>query len=66
MRNKFLEINSIARLFNPNIPDTKAKTFQKVTFPRLTTMGSQLQLYISEFSVNAAIYTLLASNNQEI
>jgi len=66
MRNKFLEINSNARLYNPNIPATKTKYFQKVTFPRLTTMGSQLQLYISEFSVNAAIYTLLASNNQEI
>ena len=29
-------------------------------------MGSQLQLYISEYSVSAAIYTLLVSNNQEI
>ncbi len=66
MRNKFLEINSNARLYNPNIPTTKTKYFPKVTFPRLTTMGSQLQLYISEFSVNAAIYTILASNNQEI
>ena len=66
MRNKFLEINSIARLYNPKIPATKRKYFPKVTFPRLTTMGSQLQLYISEFSVNAAIYTILASNNLEI
>ena len=29
-------------------------------------MGSQLQIYISEYSISCAIYTLLSSNNQEI
>jgi len=66
LRNKFLEINSNARLYNENKPETKTKYFPKVTFPYLTSMGSQLQLYISEYSTSAAIYTLLFSNNQEI
>ena len=66
LRNKFLEINTNARLCNPNKSDTKTKTFPQVTFPSITSIGSQLQLYISEYSVNSAIYTLLASNNQEI
>ena len=66
LRNKFLEINSNARLYNENIPYTKTKYFPKVTFPYLTSMGSQLQLYISEYSVQSAIYTILTSNNQEI
>ena len=29
-------------------------------------MANQLQLYISEYSVNATIYIILSSNNQEI
>ena len=29
-------------------------------------MGNQLQLYISEYSISSAIYTLLRSNYQEI
>ena len=66
LRNKFLEINSNARLYNENKSLTKTKYFPQVTFPSIKTMGSQLQLYISEYSVSAAIYTLLVSNNQEI
>ena len=66
LRNKFLEINSKARLYNPNNALTKTKNFPNVYFPYLTTMGSQLQIYISENSISSAIYTLLASNNQEI
>ena len=66
LRNKFLEINSNARLYNENKSLTKTKYFPQVTFPYIRTMGSQLQLYISEYSVSAAIYTLLVSNNQEI
>jgi hypothetical protein len=66
LRNKFLEINSVARFYNEKIPETKTKYFPVVTFPYLTTMGSQLQIYISEFTINSIIYTLLASNNREV
>ena len=55
LRNKFLEINSVARFYNEKIPETKTKYFPPVTFPYLTTMGSQLQIYISEFTVNSII-----------
>jgi histone deacetylase complex regulatory component SIN3 len=57
LRNKFLEINSNARLFNENKSLTKTKSFPQVTFPSIKTMGSQLQLYISEYSINSALYT---------
>jgi hypothetical protein len=66
LRNKFLEITSNARLFNPSIPQTKTQYFKQVNFPYLTTLGNQLQVYVSEYSVNAAIYTLLMSNNREL
>ena len=66
LRNKFLEITSNARLFNPSIPQTKTQYFRNVYFPNLTSLGSQLQVYISEYSVNAAIYTILMSNNREL
>jgi hypothetical protein len=66
LRNKFLEITSNARLFNPSIPQTKTKYIKEVNFPYLTSLGSQLQVYVSEYSVNAAIYTLLMSNNREL
>ena len=66
LRNKFLEINSKARLYNANIKETKDKYFPNVYFPYITTMGNQLQLYISEYSISSAIYTLLKSNYQEI
>ena len=66
LRNKFLEINSKARLYNANIKETKDKYFPNVYFPYITTMGNQLQLYISEYSISSAIYTLLRSNYQEI
>ena len=66
LRNKFLEITSNARLFNPNIEETKTKEFTKVSFPFIETMGSQLQLYISEFSINSVIYTILTSNDKTL
>ena len=66
LRNKFLEITSNARLFNPTIDQTKTQYFRNVDFPYLTSLGSQLQVYVSEYSVNAAIYTLLMSNNREL
>ena len=66
MRNKFLEINSKARFYNDNIPDTKTRVYKDVTFPYLTSMDSQLQIYISEYTINSVIYTLLASNDREV
>jgi hypothetical protein len=66
MRNKFLEINSKARFYNDNIPDTKTRVYKDVTFPYLTSMDSQLQIYISEYTINSVIYTLLASNEREV
>ena len=66
MRNKFLEINSKARFYNDNIPATKTRFYKDVTFPYLTSMDSQLQIYISEYSINSVIYTLLASNEREV
>ena len=64
--NKFLVINSKARFYNDNILATKTRVYKDVTFPYLTSMGSQLQIYISEYSINSVIYTLLASNEREV
>ena len=66
LRNKFLEINSNARLFDPNIPETKTKYFESVYFPNITSVENQLKIYASEYSVNAAIYTLLVSEYNTI
>jgi hypothetical protein len=69
VRNQLLEINSIARLFNDKIPETKTKFFPGIldaSVPYVTSLDSQLQIYISEFTVNSVIYTLLVSNEREI
>ena len=66
LRNKFLEITSKARLYDPSIPLTKSQSFRQVYFPNITTLENQLQIYISEYSINAAIYTLLMSHNKEL
>ena len=67
LRNKFLELNSIAHLFNRNISDTQNSTRYPLSYlPIFNNMQNHLQLYVSEYFLNNAIYTLLKTNMKPI
>ena len=58
MKNGFLEINCFAFFYNEKIDDTKNKKRIPLTYiPDITPDNTQYQLYISEYSINSALYT---------
>ncbi len=58
MRKGFLEINSYAFLFNKNKPETmKPKRIPFTILPPITSIDNPNQLFISEYSLNSALYT---------
>lgn len=67
LRNRFLELNSIAFLYNKNIQDTQnSKRYQLSYLPDFNNMDNQFQLYVSEYFLNSAIYTLLKTHQKPI
>ena len=63
----FLELNSIAHLYNKNIYDTRNSNRYPLSYlPSFSFAQNQLQLYVSEYFLNSAIYTLLKTNKKTI
>ena len=66
-QNRFLELNSYAFFYNEKNPLTKNRNKYPLTpLPSINTLGKNLQLYVSEYSINNAIYTLLSDSNKVI
>ena len=58
MRNGFLEINSYAFLYNKNKPETmQPKRIPFTMLPQISSIDTPNQLFISEYSLNSALYT---------
>jgi hypothetical protein len=58
MRNGFLEINSYAFLYNKNKPETmQTKRIPFTMLPQISSIDTPNQLFISEYSLNSALYT---------
>ena len=67
LKNRFLELNSIAFLYNKNIQDTQnSKRYLLSYLPEFNKMDNQFQLYVSEYFLNSAIYTLLKTHQKPI
>ena len=65
IRNNFLELNTYALLYYEN--DTNTKMFNRyplTNLPSITKAENQLQLYISEYSIKSALYTLFSVNRE--
>ena len=66
-QNGFLELNSYAFFYNEKNALTKNRNKYPLTLlPSINTLGKNLQLYVSEYSINNAIYTLLSDSNKVI
>ena len=64
MKNGYLEVNSYALLYNKNKPKTQKKNRIPLTYiPNISKVGNQYQLYISEYSINSALFTLFSTEN---
>ena len=62
-----LELNSIALLFNEKINSTKDSNRYPLTYlPSFWFYRNQLQLYVSEYFFNSAIYTLIKTHEKPI
>lgn len=60
MRNGYLEVNSYALLYNEKIIDTKIKIKEDIplsSVPDMIKIDKQYQLFISQYSINSALYT---------
>ena len=58
MKNGYLEINCLAFFYNEKKEETKNRKRIPLTYiPNITPDNSQYQLYISEYSINSALYT---------
>ncbi len=58
MKNGYLEVNSFAFLFNKNMPDTmQLKRIPLNMLPSITYISEPNQLYVSQYSINSALYT---------
>ena len=67
IKNKFLELNSIAHFYHEKFFKTQNRTrYQENKLPSINLVGNQFQLFVSEYSINTAIYTLLTAYNKEI
>ncbi len=65
IRNNFLELNTYALLYYEK--DTNTKMFNRyplTNLPSITNAENQLQLYISEYSIKSALYTLFSVNRE--
>lgn len=63
MKNGYLEVNSYAFLYNKNKPETQLRNrFNLNLVPSISTIDSPNQLYISEYSINSALFTFFTSN----
>ena len=59
MKNGYLEVNSYALLYNQYKPKTQKKNRIPLSYiPPISKVGKKYQLYISEYSINAALFTL--------
>ena len=62
MRNGYLEVNSYALLYNKYKPKTQKKDRIPLSYiPNISKVGKKYQLYISEYSINAALFTLFST-----
>ena len=60
MKNGYLEVNSYALLYNERIKETQIKKKQDIplsSVPDMIKINNQYQLYISQYSINSALYT---------
>ena len=58
MKNGYIEINSFAFLFNKNLPETmEPKRIALTMLPSITSIDNPNQLFVSEYSINSALYT---------
>ena len=60
MKNGYLELNSYALLYNERIKETQIKKKQDIplsSVPDMIKINNQYQLYISQYSINSALYT---------
>ena len=62
--NKFLQVNSYALIFSKEYPKTQDKTrYSLSSLPSIS--DNQLQLYVSEYSLNSAAFTYLTVNSDD-
>ena len=65
IRNNFLELNTYALLYYEKDTNTKMYNRYPLTnLPSITKPENQLQLYISEYSIKSALYTLFSVNRE--
>ena len=63
MKNGYLEVNSYALLFNENINDTKKKKRIALSYvPEMVKIDKQYQLFISQYSINSALFTFFRTD----
>ena len=61
LNNKYLEINSYALIYSKDFPETKNRTrYSLSSLPDITT-NNQLQLLVSEYTINSAAFTFLTA-----
>ena len=66
-QNRFLELNSYAFFYSEKYKSTQNRNKYPLTpLPSINALGKNLQLYISEYSINSAIYTLLTDSDKVI
>ena len=64
MRNGYLEVNSYAFLYNKYKPKTQKKDRIPLSYiPNISKVGKKYQIYISEYSINAALFTLFSTED---
>ena len=62
MKNGYLEVNSYALLFNEGIPETQKKKRIALSYvPNMVKIDNQYQLFISQYSINSALFTFFKS-----
>ena len=67
IKDNFLLFNSYGSLVNKNNPDTMTRHFPLAkNVPPYTKSGKQVQLYITDYVFNTALYTLYHTNSLEI
>ena len=63
-QNRFLELNSYGLFYSDKNRSTQNRNRLPLTpMPSINTLEKNLKLYVSEYSINNAIYTLLSDSN---
>ena len=65
-KNRFLELNSIANFYSENPETQKKDRYPQNNLPSINLIGSQFQLYVSEYSINTAIFTFLTEKSKPL